>query len=190
MTNKIHTYMARRAFTLIETLLAIFILVTAIAGPLTIASKGLQSALIAKDQTTAIYLAQDGIEYLRYVRDTACLTGAPNGNCTGAIAFGSLLAACSSAVGCRIDSIQKTISNCTSDPVGVCLPLNYDTTNAWFTYAPTSGSIVPTLFTRTILVSLAPGRTDELEVKVRVSWNDLGNIIHTVTESENFYAWQ
>ena len=50
-----------RGFTLIETLIAVLILTTAIAGPLTIASKGLTATLVAKDQISAFYLAQDAV---------------------------------------------------------------------------------------------------------------------------------
>ncbi len=45
-------------FTLVETLVAVTILLVAIAGPMTIASRGMQNAYYAGDQTTAIYLAQ------------------------------------------------------------------------------------------------------------------------------------
>ncbi len=58
-----------KAFTLIETLVAITILMIAIAGPLTVASKGFTSALDAKNQSVAINLAQEGLEYLNNVKD-------------------------------------------------------------------------------------------------------------------------
>lgn len=58
-----------RAFTLIETLVAITILMIAIAGPLTVASKGLTSALDAKNQSVAINLAQEGLEYINNMKD-------------------------------------------------------------------------------------------------------------------------
>lgn len=58
-----------RAFTLVETMVAISIMMLAILGPLSIASSGLRNAIFARDQITAYYLAQEGIEYVRYVRD-------------------------------------------------------------------------------------------------------------------------
>lgn len=58
-----------KAFTLIETLVAITILMIAIAGPLTVASKGFTSALDAKNQSVAINLAQEGLEYINNVKD-------------------------------------------------------------------------------------------------------------------------
>jgi prepilin-type N-terminal cleavage/methylation domain-containing protein len=59
-----------RGFTLVETLVAVLLLTVAIAGPLTIISKSLITALVAKDQVTAFFLAQDAVEYVRFVRDT------------------------------------------------------------------------------------------------------------------------
>lgn len=41
----------------------------AILGPLTIASAGLRNSGHARDQITAFYLAQEGIEFVRFVRD-------------------------------------------------------------------------------------------------------------------------
>lgn len=51
-----------KGYSLVEVLVAITILMLAIAGPLTIASRGLQSTQYAKDSTIAFLLAQEGIE--------------------------------------------------------------------------------------------------------------------------------
>jgi prepilin-type N-terminal cleavage/methylation domain-containing protein len=55
-------------FTLIETLVAIAILMTVIAAPLTAANKGLGTALNARDQLTASLLAQDVVEYVKNIK--------------------------------------------------------------------------------------------------------------------------
>lgn len=60
----------RKGFTLVETLIAIAVLSLAVTGPMTIAQKSISSAIYARDQITAYYLAQDAIEYVRNVRDT------------------------------------------------------------------------------------------------------------------------
>lgn len=74
--NKIKNIVARHemwtksGFTIIETLVAITILMIAIAGPLSIAGKGLAVAQDAKEQMTALYIAQSQLEYLKNLRDT------------------------------------------------------------------------------------------------------------------------
>src|SRR5512146_2123672 len=95
-------------FTLIETMVAVLLLAIAIAGPLTIASKGLSSALIAKDQIGAYYLAQDAVEYVRFARDANRLGGGDwllgtGGSCTSSTCVD--LSSCEGASGCYIDSV-------------------------------------------------------------------------------------
>lgn len=58
-----------QGFTILETIVAIAILLVAIAGPLTVAEKGLIEAVSSQDQLTASYLAQDLMEYVKNVRD-------------------------------------------------------------------------------------------------------------------------
>jgi len=67
--NKNTTQKLVSGFTLVEALVAISVLMVAVVSPLTIAQKGLSSAMYSKDQMIASYLAQDAIEYIKYVRD-------------------------------------------------------------------------------------------------------------------------
>ena len=60
---------AKRAFTLIETLVAITILTLAIVGPLYAANRAIVGARTSRDHLTATYLAQEAIEYVRLMRD-------------------------------------------------------------------------------------------------------------------------
>lgn len=67
----------KKGFTIIETLVAVTILMISIAGPLTIAQKSLMAAIYAKDQVIASFLAQQKIEEIKNRRDTYFLV---NGN--------------------------------------------------------------------------------------------------------------
>jgi prepilin-type N-terminal cleavage/methylation domain-containing protein len=58
----------KHGFTLIETLVAISILMIAIAGPLTVANKAYTSALNARNQSVASNLAQEGLEYVNNMK--------------------------------------------------------------------------------------------------------------------------
>ncbi len=67
--NKRMGPLQKRGFTLIETFIAITILMTAIVGPLVLAARGLSGSSIARDQITAYYLAQEVLEVVRAIRD-------------------------------------------------------------------------------------------------------------------------
>ena len=63
-----------KGFTLVETMVAITILTLAVSGAFMAASSAINAANIASDQLTASYLAQEGIEYVRVMRDNTYLT--------------------------------------------------------------------------------------------------------------------
>lgn len=71
---KIKDLKNQKGFTIIETLVAITILMISIAGPLTIAQKSLMAAIYAKDQVIASYLAQDLMEDIKNNRDNYILS--------------------------------------------------------------------------------------------------------------------
>ncbi|MFZ2151799.1 MAG: type II secretion system protein [Minisyncoccia bacterium] len=64
-----------KGFTLIEVLIAIFILITAVVVPLTIGSKAFAYSNFVRDQSAASYLAQEAIEFVRLARDNTSLGG-------------------------------------------------------------------------------------------------------------------
>lgn len=68
-------YSARRGFTLVETLVAIAILLIAVVGPISLIGDALHKLYYAKDQMIAINLAQEGIEVVRQKRDSNMLDG-------------------------------------------------------------------------------------------------------------------
>jgi prepilin-type N-terminal cleavage/methylation domain-containing protein len=62
-----------QGFTILETLVAISILVLALTAPLAIVAQALRSSYYARDQVTAYFLAQEAVEFLRNKRDYAGL---------------------------------------------------------------------------------------------------------------------
>lgn len=62
-----------RAFTLIETIVSIFIITIVVLGPLTVASDASSYARQTKDTMVATYLAQEAIELLRHQEDSVYL---------------------------------------------------------------------------------------------------------------------
>lgn len=64
-----------RGFTLIESLVAIFIFSIALVALITITSRGITGTAQAKNQVIAQFLAQEGIELMRNYRDTGFMNG-------------------------------------------------------------------------------------------------------------------
>lgn len=62
-----------RAFTLVETLVALSIFTVSILGLMSVLASGISNTNYAKQKMVATYLAQEGIEYVRNMRDTYVL---------------------------------------------------------------------------------------------------------------------
>ena len=67
----------KEGFTLVETLVAISILLIAVVGPISIIGDALHRLYYARDEMIAISLAQEGIEAVRQYRDSNMLAGTP-----------------------------------------------------------------------------------------------------------------
>ncbi|MSU74747.1 hypothetical protein EXS57_03150 [Candidatus Kaiserbacteria bacterium] len=192
-------------FTLIETMVAVTILTFAMAGPLFTASRSIIAAQTARDQLTAAYLAQEGIEYIRMMRDNAYLeTYHEGGSNISSEAWGIFLSdqffgKCrvedhSSKI-CTLDSIVENspldscLSNnceplylvgCSTGSEGlVCTPPNR------YTQRNLSGT-VQSPFTRTI--QGIPISENEEKIVSTVSWT-FHNIPYSVTVSDHLTAW-
>lgn len=68
----------QKGFTLIEALIAIFIFSVALVSLITISARGVTGAAQARDQVVAHFLAQEGIELMRNVRDTRIVNQDPS----------------------------------------------------------------------------------------------------------------
>lgn len=69
MQIRLQNISRHKGLTIIETLVAVTILMIAIAGPLVVASKGLFSATISKNQLIASYLGSESMEAVKNIRD-------------------------------------------------------------------------------------------------------------------------
>lgn len=159
----------QRAFTLVETLVAITVLMIAIAGPLTIASKSLKSALYARDQIVANYLAQDALEVVKNIRDNGYLEDS-------AVWLPLSLNGCKNSV-CKIDtaSDSPSISSAngaeSSDPARL-----YLTPEGRFTHNGAAAN-TRTMFSRTMEFTKASTNDNEYSVKIRVYWDGPGGVV-------------
>lgn len=159
-----------RGFTLIETLVAVSVLLISLTGPLSIATQSLNSAYYARDQITAFYLAQEAVEYVRAVRDENYLRN--RGWLTG-------LNNCIDTK-CTINFPDFNHNPCGS----TCGPVLINRNNELF------GDNVgdPTIYTRSVLLETVPGYPDEVTIRVVVSWKT-GGLNRQFTISEQLLNW-
>ena len=164
-----------RGFTLLETLIAVTILMVAIVGTLSLVSQGLRAAFVAKDQVTAFYLTFEAAEYVKNMRDSNSLAGD--------LWLSGDMAACTGANGCTIDMSTKppTVSSC---PVTGCALLKYDSTDSFYNYA--SGE--DTTFVRTVKVAETVAGVEAV-IDVEVLWKT-GNFDRSFSIRENMFNWQ
>jgi len=95
----------KKGFTLLEALVAVSILMVAVMAPITIAQKGLSSAIYSKNQMIASYLAQDALEYVKNIRDENARTAGAGANWLDG------LEDCMSPGSCNIDTIDGFIES-------------------------------------------------------------------------------
>lgn len=187
-----------KGFTLIETLLAILILAVAIAGPLTIASKSLSSASVAKNRATAIFLAQDAIEYIRFVRDTNRLAGGDwltgaGGDPTKVTDLSLCETNNGSGNVCYFDTLGNnptSIQSCGGSATDcAAFPMYYSNTTNSYTYDTTA---TRTPFTRTVNITTPVGSNgNEALVTVTVTWTDAGGLVsRSIVIKDNLFSWQ
>jgi Tfp pilus assembly protein PilV len=193
-----HSYRAQyanqRGFTLIETFIAVMILIMAVVGPLTIAQRALSSSEFSQERITAYYLAQDAIEYVSSIRDNIGLAG-QNGSGTSWIEYNSTvntnldlsnLTNCEGANNfCKIDYSQASGARVVACGAS-CPAMTYDSTTHSYGYT-TGGTWSTSNFTRTIhIVELG---NQEALVTVTVAWQSSLPGANAVTLTGDLFNW-
>lgn len=205
MRNYIHKKRTD-GFTLIETMVAISLLMVALMAPMSLASQSLTAAYYARDQITAFYLAQEGIEIVRSVRDAnimAIAEGNSSVSIFNGIPYGT---SASNAPPFTVDALQVTSGALDTCESAGCPPLQ--TNGSVYGYAPgcepsggawtttdcgTESGWTDTTFTRTIKAYLTGGipndPDDELRVSVTVTWQEGSYQTQSFTIDEDLYQW-
>lgn len=175
---------AKNGFTLIEALVAIAILTMSIAGPMTAASTGLQNSTYARDQIVAFYIAQEGIEMIRSIRDSNALNN--TSWLTG------IAASCTNAggSGCGIDIRNKNFIDCAGSG-GTACNIYYDSKGLIAggggvrgIYSHVSGGTQQTVYKRSIkIVSI---NAQESTIDATVTWISRG-VTKTITVQSRLF---
>jgi len=178
-----------RAFTLIETLVAITILTVAIIGPFVAIQNALVASFAARDQLVASMLAQEGIEYVRGIRDENYIYNVTNPSAPRSWFYnlnGSGPGVNCQNRNCTIDFTQRTHALCGIVGTETCPPINRSTASYLYSHLPVSSANLATVFTRTM--TIAPVTAREMRVTVTVTWST-GNRPYTITITETLSAW-
>lgn len=166
-------------FTIIESLVAIAILVVAVIGATSAVQTGISSYIFSKDQITAFYLAQEGLEQLRNIRDENHLK---DQNWLAGIAQNSS-DPCYFGGACTVSPVETSLTiHCSA--VGSCPYLREDSGTGFFGY---DSSWPLTKFKREIVLSSV--NANEISAKVTVTWSK-GLVNRTFEAKENILNWQ
>lgn len=163
---------------MVETLVAVAILILAVAGPLVVVGRSLQGHNNAINQTTAEYLAQEAIEIVRNRRDQNLihLSGHDPSPLTGGWMNG-FPSSCSSS--CLVQAMGNTFPSGDSDTL---LHLNDGV------YGYSGGTA--TTFRRTVTIT-GTGNPNERLVEVTITWELVPGTgrMGTFTAREYIYNW-
>jgi type II secretory pathway pseudopilin PulG len=177
----------RGGFTLVETLVAILIFSISILSILSILASSIGDTTYAKDRIIAGYLAQEGIEYVRNIRDNYVLYPSIGG-WSGSSSFVAKMTPCTANNKCGFSATTPTTPtnsisffNCTADSLHCALYL----TNG--VYNDSLGS-VNSGFTREVWMATT---TNPNEVKIfsEVDYHQ-GSGTANIIFSEDLFNWE
>ncbi len=189
---------SQRGFTLVETLLALSIFSISVLSMMIVLSKGISDTDYAQNKIIATYLAQEGIETMRNMRDTYILYSTPVG--AGWATFLGRLAGANcnanSGQGCFYNDENlvftdpaQPITNPSYVPLNGCNAncpmLLYSSTTGKYNYA--SGG-VSSGFRRKITSSTAGLGLDEVKISSTVYFTHKSTT-YNVTITENLFNW-
>lgn len=164
-------------FTLLESLIAIAIFTTSILALLSILANGISSTTYAKRKIVASYLAEEGVERVRNIRDNQVLFD-PGGQ-AGWDAFKGLVDS-TCANGCYLTDANAFVQCDVS-----CPPLKYDANTGRYNY--TTGEDAG--YVRMIKVAEPLGAAgDERKISSTVSWVQ-GSGEKEIVFSESLFNW-
>lgn len=197
---KKNIYKNKKGFSLVETLIAVGILMIAIAGPLSLVQAGLFSSNHQRNQVTATYLAQEAFEFIKNLRDSNAYTyyaNIENSNVLvnkwlyGGPGADSLLDVCGDNPGCYVDPHGKFTSGANpfiqyaSSDKKLRQPKDNNTV---FSYSyDNSSSFMDSPYKRTVFIEEIIS-DQAVQVTVKIEWKD-GALDREYVVSENIYNY-
>ena len=187
-------------FTIVEAMVAIFILTVSVSSMLGITASSAASARYANNETTANYLLQEAVDSIRNSRDTIAFQMKATNEIAGT-AWTAFLNRygfsgnnkCFSTYGCNLQIEDFDVSGINNSdviscPSSGCIPLKYDESAKLF-YNYTSGS--DSSFTRKVNMKINPDNPDEVKVTAKIEWlNGDATVPRTQTLTTYLLNWQ
>jgi prepilin-type N-terminal cleavage/methylation domain-containing protein len=166
----------QQGFTLIETLIAIFILTLTVGGLLELAAGGYFSVRYARNQIVADNLIQESLEYIRNDRDGAAQSGSGYWQ-----AWEAKYGACTKNTGCIVDPYTTVpvqhIEDCSAYPNQICPTVTFYPSVGFYGYnthtypdiGQSAQTPYPTTYIRTVTMQQGTD-PNQLTVTVTVAW--------------------
>ncbi len=192
-TNQNYIHTKSGGFTLIEVLIAVVIFSTSLAGLLLMVGTGVGNINVSKNRLIGNYLAQEGIEIMRYKRDYLTSTGGASGWTSFTTMMNNI---CSLSAPCGVSALRPLaipIDCGPNNPTNCRVVQNTQGNPANGAYAmfgdAGASSWTPTIFTRKIyLESPINNSADSYIIHSLVSWQQ-GTGTYTTSMSETIYNW-
>ena len=172
------TFQPQSGFSLVETLVAITVLLIVIVGPMTIITSTTRSTSFARDQVIAFFLAQEGAELAQKARDDIILDAFDGGSGTWSgftDAASGEFRYCFDSTGCGLEILDDAAGSIAApvqcSTVSPCELYTNSSANERSQYTLTSSGNVSTGFERAIFFE-ATTNPDEIKVVSRVTWFD------------------
>ncbi len=199
-------------FTLLETVIALTVILAAVVGPVALITRGIFSFSFSKNKVIAVNLAQEGLEIIRLIRDNNIACDNLNGPAVwewNRDADGGLMR----RLNVGVDMQSRTTISCGSATittprlsVSCSSPLLFESdpqSPNVGTYGYQSGSA--TVFSRCVRITSPPDNpdcdeprdnpdcttqaADQMDVASTVTWDDHGNS-RSITLQERLYNWK
>jgi prepilin-type N-terminal cleavage/methylation domain-containing protein len=174
-------------FTLLEVIIAIFVISVGVGGVAAVVPRLLSASTVNQNRLIAAYLAQEGIEIVRNVRDTNWLENQYGGT---PVPWDEGLTNCPAPTGCELDfyctNVQKPIP---TDPAGHNCFKTYNAGD--FLYLDPAGSYnylqlgTQTKFSRKVTIDEG---SNILTITATVYWTDKGKS-YNFPAQEKLYTW-
>lgn len=207
--NNSNQYISKnnKGFTIIEALIAIFILSISVASMLGVTAMSSSSSKYSNNEITANYLLQEAVDSIRNSRDTVAfqMDDEPNGGWNNFLKrYGYDVAngtknKCFSSEGCYLEiekfdaegALNEDVQECSPEPEG-CLFMSYNPSlesNSFYFY--NTEDLNPSIFKRKVLMTIDPVNPDEVKIVATVSWkNNIGASERTQKLEVSLLNWQ